>query len=45
VPWDIRVGVISPEKQQVAWDVRVQVTEPENQAVNDIKFVLEYTIS
>lgn len=61
VPWDIRVGVVTPEvqkvvtdvrmgittpeKQQVAWDVRVQVTEPENQAVNDFKFVLEYSIS
>ena len=45
VPWDIRVGVTTPEKQQVPWDIRVGVTTPEIQAVNNFKFVLEYTIS
>jgi len=29
----------------VSWDTRVQATMPENQSVNDIKLVLEYTIS
>jgi hypothetical protein len=29
----------------VSWDTRVQVTTPEKQTANDIKLVLEYTIS
>jgi hypothetical protein len=44
VAWDVRVGVATPEVQQVAWDVRVGVATPEIQTTSDIKFVLEYTI-
>jgi len=39
------VQATAPENQQTAWDVRVQATTPEVQTANDIRLVLEYSIS
>jgi hypothetical protein len=45
VPWEIRPQVTTPEVQRVVDYPKYQVAVPENQSVNDIRFVLEYTIS
>jgi hypothetical protein len=45
VAWNVVVQVTTPEVQRVAGSTIVQVTTPENQSVNDIRLVLEYTVS
>jgi hypothetical protein len=38
-------ALIKPGYTVVPWDIRVGVVTPEKQTANDIRFVLEYTIS
>ena len=45
VSGDIRSQVTVPENQVVSGDIRFQIAVPENQVTNDVKLVLEYTIS